>query len=143
MWQLLQEGLVICIIYKITYPETISLPPPLLWWVEKIYLFLLTSKTPNAVKCSRSECPPASVILMGVLTFLNAINGLSQVPSVHSIFSNTTIFWEQNQHMPVSALFMHDTDNKDGGMMLAWGPDPKLSMFCPGPVADFSLWTWI
>lgn len=27
-------------------------------------------------------------------------------------------------------------------MILAWGPKPKLDMFCPGLVADFGFWIW-
>lgn len=47
-----------------------------------------------------------------------------------------TISWEQNQHIPVSSL--HDTGNKEGRMMLAWGSDPSLGTFRPGLVAVLS-----
>jgi len=78
---------------------------------------------------------------MAVLKFLSARTGLSHVPSVHSSFSNSHHFLGAGP-VHTSLCSLHDTGNKEGGMMFVWGPDPKLAMFHPEPVADFSFWTW-
>lgn len=74
---------------------------------------------------------------MGLLIFLDARNGLSHVPSVHCSFSNSHHFLgEEPAHTSLCSL--HDTGNKEGRMMLAWGSDPRLGTFHPGLVAVLS-----
>lgn len=78
---------------------------------------------------------------MGVLKFLSARNGLSHVHGVHSSFRSSHHFLgAEPAHTSLCSL--RDRGNKEGGMMFARGPDPKLGPILLGLVADFSFWTW-